>query len=62
MDKLQPPEEETQTVLIHFVQMEEYEVPKNIIDKGEEAICDYIGTKDPDSVKTRDWEIVDTNA
>ena len=49
------------TVLCHFVQMDRYEVPDNIAEKGDTAIEEFIFNKNlkPVSSDTRDWEIVE---
>ena len=48
-------------VLTHYVQMETYEVPDQIIKKGDDAIEDYIFRERLVPVKTdcRDWEVLE---
>lgn len=51
----------TKRVLTHFVQMDTYEVPESICEKGNEAIEDYIQDNELEPVKSdgRDFEVVE---
>ena len=48
-------------VLIHYVEMEKYEVPDKVAKIGNLAIEKYIYTHDLEPIKkdSRDWEVVD---